>query len=70
MNPYRKRRFLLCLLLIAFVAVATMSIIGTTPQPAQAKGPCDVAADYGGHSLFWNVLCYVELMFDYLFLYG
>jgi len=70
MKPYRKRQFVLCLLLMMLVAALTMCVIGMSPLPVQAKGPCDVAADYGGHSTFWNFLCAVELMFDYLFLYG
>ena len=70
MKPHNMKRIVLCLLFVTLVAALTMFVIGSSPLPAQAKGPCDVAADYGGHSTFWNMLCYVELMFDYLFQYG
>lgn len=70
MKRYRKRQLGVSLLLMILVAVLTMCIIGMSPLPAQARGPCDVAAEYGGHSMLWNMLCYVELLFDYLFLYG
>jgi len=70
MKRYRKKQLGVSLLLMMLVAVLTMCVIGMSPLPVQAKGPCEIAADYGGHSTFWNMLCYVELMFECQFLYG
>lgn len=70
MKRYLTKRLGVSLLLMMLVAVLVMCVIGMSPQPAEAKGPCEVAAEFGGHSTFWNMLCYIELLFDYMFIHG
>ena len=55
------------IILLALSTMVVLLALGIMTQVAQAKSACDVADEYGGHSGFWNFLCFVERMFDYLF---
>jgi hypothetical protein len=61
------KKLLVVLVLVVIVAACVVAVV--TLQPAWAKGPCDIAEEYGGHHTFWNLMCSIERLFDYLF-YG
>lgn len=52
------------LLVVLIVMMLLITTIGITPQSARAGVWCEIAAEYGGHSIMYNFLCFVEVVMD------
>ena len=55
------KKVLLTVLIVAMVMISTSSI---TPRPAHAGVWCEIAQAYGGRSVQYNFLCFVEVIMD------
>lgn len=65
-----KKRLILLIVAIMILPTAVGVVSVATSQPVQAKDACEIAEEYGGNHTFWNLMCFIDRMFDYLFMGG
>lgn len=49
------------------VAALVLAVAAVSPKPATALLPesCNTAAEFGGKAVYWNVLCFFDLLMDW-----
>ncbi len=70
MRKLRRKNFQRAVMLVVVLIIAVTALIVLTPKEAMAFDACDTAAEQNYRNPVYNMLCWIDIMFEYLFMGG